>query len=429
MRPEASGNVVALYWDFENIHASLYDLEWAGNRTYNQPSSRGQSGNRFAPQDVLVNIKAVVDYARGVGNLLINRAYNNWQWFSRYRDELNRAGIDLIQIYPKGNFAKNGADIRLALDVLEDIYRHPMLTHVVIVSSDSDFISLAQKLRQQGRTVVGVGVEQATNSYWAQCCDEFRYYHTLPGVTAIVAHAARGQAAELAPAPESAHDPAHEPPREPAHEARPRPAPDEAAPDEAARQDYELILKRGNLRPLPAGWWRAALPLMEEIFREASGGKLDSFDYLESELCARLGAAGFAGDRPLVHKLRGNLFSLWLFKLDKENQTIGLNLPAGESLLRRVEREMARRIVRFAAPPVNVERLAAIIYGDEAPVRLEDARELIEHFEQQRRQQQEQQEEQERQDRQEQQEQLEGQRAAREVDADAAGVRVAAGRV
>ena len=103
MKSESSESVVGLYWDFENMHASL-------NAAANGPNTYARL--RFRPQEALVNIKAVMDYASTVGVIAINKAYANWQWFAAYRDELNQNGLDLIQHFPRG--MKNGADIRLA---------------------------------------------------------------------------------------------------------------------------------------------------------------------------------------------------------------------------------------------------------------------------------------------------------------------------
>jgi uncharacterized LabA/DUF88 family protein len=161
---------VACYFDFENFHAALYDLKY-GESSYQT--------NRWATQDALIKLKAVMNYVAGFGEILINRAYANWQFLSRYRDDLNDFGIDLVQIFPRGKFMKNGADIRLVLDVMEDIERFPFLTHIVVNSSDSDFISLAQKVRQSGRSIIGVGVREATNDFWVKSCNEFKFYHEL----------------------------------------------------------------------------------------------------------------------------------------------------------------------------------------------------------------------------------------------------------
>ena len=130
-------------------------------------------------QAPVVDVVPVLDYAASLGDVIIHRAYGNWQFFSRYRDALNGAGIDLIQMFPRGANMKNSADIRMALDALSDIHAHPHLTHIVVVSSDSDFISLAQKVKQAGKFVAGVGVERNSNRFWIASCNEFRFYSSL----------------------------------------------------------------------------------------------------------------------------------------------------------------------------------------------------------------------------------------------------------
>jgi uncharacterized LabA/DUF88 family protein len=160
---------VAIYWDFENIHACLIDRKY-GRENYVH--------NRYRPQDALVEIEPILDYASSIGDIVIHKAYCNWQFFGKYQDRINTAGMDLIQIFPRGWNAKNGADISLALDVLTDIQQHPHVTHVVIISNDTDFVSLAQKVKQSGRTVVGVGLPEA-NRYWQFSCNEFKQYDAL----------------------------------------------------------------------------------------------------------------------------------------------------------------------------------------------------------------------------------------------------------
>ena len=80
-----------------------------------------------------------------------------------YRGQLVSRAVDLVQLFPAAAYAKNGADIRLAVDAVEDMFRLPDLTHVVIVAGDSDYIALAQRCRRLGRYVVGVGVAGSTS--------------------------------------------------------------------------------------------------------------------------------------------------------------------------------------------------------------------------------------------------------------------------
>ena len=74
---------------------------------------------------------------------------------------------------------KNGADIRLATDVVDDLARFPHLTHVLVAAGDSDYLSVAQKARRSGRQVLGVGVAGSIGRYWEAACDEFRRYDNL----------------------------------------------------------------------------------------------------------------------------------------------------------------------------------------------------------------------------------------------------------
>ena len=162
---------VALYWDFENLHASLCEAR--------QEGAYSKQDNRFKVQDPLVDVAAVMALAASLGPIAINRAYCNWQYFSRYRDALLQGSVELIQLFPPGGSAKNGADIRLCLDAMEDIGRFDHIGTVIVVSGDSDFMPLAQKIKAAGRTLVGVGARPFTNRHWARSCHAFHYYESL----------------------------------------------------------------------------------------------------------------------------------------------------------------------------------------------------------------------------------------------------------
>lgn len=163
---------VALYWDFENLHASLSEARH-GEGSYAKPDGR------FKVQDPLVNVRAVIELAASYGPVAINRAYCNWQFFGRYRDALLQGSVELIQLFPPGQSAKNGADIKLCLDAAEDIARFAHIGTVLIVGGDSDFMPVAQKIKAAGRTLVGVGTRRSTNRHWARSCHDFRYYDSL----------------------------------------------------------------------------------------------------------------------------------------------------------------------------------------------------------------------------------------------------------
>ena len=166
------GRAVAIYWDFENLHAGLIEAKY-GEGAY------AKQDNRFKAQEPMVDVQAVVELAASFGPVAINRAYCNWQFFGRYRDALLQNAVELIQLFPPGASAKNGADIKLCLDAAEDINRFRHIGTVVIVGGDSDFMPVAQKIKAAGRTLVGVGNRRNTNKHWAKSCHEFRYYDSL----------------------------------------------------------------------------------------------------------------------------------------------------------------------------------------------------------------------------------------------------------
>jgi len=180
-----SKDAVAVYWDFENIHASLFDTKH-GSGAY-------QRQNRYTPQEVLVDVQALYDFAATYGNIAINKAYCNWQWFSKYRQSLLKTAVELIQIFPPGASAKNGADIKLSLDALDDVLRFPYISSVVVVGGDSDFIPLAQKIKTAGKQLIGVGCKASTNPHWANSCSEFKYYESLVVETAAIAAEPEGE--------------------------------------------------------------------------------------------------------------------------------------------------------------------------------------------------------------------------------------------
>ena len=130
-------------------------------------------------QEPLIDVQAIVERASSFGPIAINRAYCNWQYYGRYRDALLQSAVELIQLFPPGASAKNGADIKLCLDATEDIARFSHLGTIIIVGGDSDFMPVAQKIKAAGRTLVGLGTRKSTNRHWAKSCHEFRYYESL----------------------------------------------------------------------------------------------------------------------------------------------------------------------------------------------------------------------------------------------------------
>jgi uncharacterized LabA/DUF88 family protein len=189
---DPGGTRVAVYIDFDNIVISRYD-QVHGRSQFQRDKVRGFSqGDRTAEPEVAdklrratVDVGAIIDFASSFGTLVLTRAYADWSApvNADYRGQLVSRAVDLVQLFPAAAYAKNGADIRLAVDAVEDMFRLPDLTHVVIVAGDSDYIALAQRCRRLGRYVVGVGVAGSTSRSLAAACDELVTYDALPGIS------------------------------------------------------------------------------------------------------------------------------------------------------------------------------------------------------------------------------------------------------
>jgi NYN domain/OST-HTH/LOTUS domain len=172
---------VAVYFDFDNIVISRYD-QVHGRNSFHRDKAKGLEKERL--HAATVDLGAVMDFASSFGTLVLTRAYADWSADvnARYHSQLVGRAVDLVQLFPAAAYGKNGADIRLAVDAVEDMFRLPDLTHVVIVGGDSDYIALAQRCKRLGRYVVGIGVAGASSQSLAAACDEFVTYDALPGI-------------------------------------------------------------------------------------------------------------------------------------------------------------------------------------------------------------------------------------------------------
>ena len=113
------------------------------------------------------------DQLSEIGRIILKRAYADWSTEGQRRDQVRDLGIDPIQIFHSES-GKNSSDIRLALDAIDLMYQSPVDTFV-IVSSDTDFVSLVGRLRASGKTVIGAGRKAAVSKTLVMSCDKYYY--------------------------------------------------------------------------------------------------------------------------------------------------------------------------------------------------------------------------------------------------------------
>jgi uncharacterized protein (TIGR00288 family) len=150
------GRNLALFCDFENIALGVRDSQYA------------DFDMRLVIQKLLVK-----------GSIVVKKAYCDWERYKGYKKAMHEAAFELIEIPHVRQTGKNSADIRMVVDALDLCYTKEHIETFVIISGDSDFSPLVSKLRENAKTVIGVGVKNSTSDLLISNCDEFIYYDDL----------------------------------------------------------------------------------------------------------------------------------------------------------------------------------------------------------------------------------------------------------
>ncbi|OLP01866.1 hypothetical protein BVU76_13045 [Mycolicibacterium porcinum] len=251
---------VAVYLDFDNIVISRYD-QVNGRNSFQKDKAKGLEPDKLTR--ATVDVGAILDFASSFGTLVLTRAYADWSadLNAGYREQLVGRAVDLVQLFPAAAYGKNGADIRLAVDAVEDMFRLPDLTHVVIVAGDSDYIPLAQRCKRLGRYVVGIGVAGSSSRVLAAACDEFVVYDSLPGIPT----------------------PAPEPEPKPQKRTRKKEEPDPQAEATALlTRALQIGLEKDDVEWLHNSAVKAQMKRMDPSFSEKSLGFKSFSDFLRS---------------------------------------------------------------------------------------------------------------------------------------------------
>ncbi|CAN5138333.1 hypothetical protein BH20VER2_BH20VER2_01530 [soil metagenome] len=113
------------------------------------------------------------------GHIVVKKAYCDFERYRDFKRSLHEAAFELIEIPHVRQSGKNSADIRMVVDALDLCYTKSHVDTFVIISGDSDFSPLVSKLRENDKTVVGMGVKKSTSDLFISNCDEFLYYDDL----------------------------------------------------------------------------------------------------------------------------------------------------------------------------------------------------------------------------------------------------------
>ena len=147
---------MALFCDFENVALGVRDANY----------------DKF-------DIKPVLERLLLKGNIVVKKAYCDWDRYKAFKAPMHEANFELIEIPHVRQSGKNSADIRMVVDALDMCYTKSHVDTFVIISGDSDFSPLVSKLRENAKKVIGVGVKQSTSDLLVANCDEFIFYDDL----------------------------------------------------------------------------------------------------------------------------------------------------------------------------------------------------------------------------------------------------------
>ncbi len=200
---------MALFCDFENIALGVRDARY----------------DKF-------DIGKVLERLLLKGSIVVKKAYCDWERYKTFKAPMHEASFELIEIPHVRQSGKNSADIRMVVDALDLCYTKAHVDTFVVISGDSDFSPLVSKLRENNKTVIGVGVKNSTSDLLIANCDEFIYYDDL-------VREKRRPAARRAPAKAAAKPAAKAPAGEPSAEEAP--AAGKKSDEERRHEALELI--------------------------------------------------------------------------------------------------------------------------------------------------------------------------------------------
>jgi uncharacterized protein (TIGR00288 family) len=126
-----------------------------------------------------LDIRKVIERLLLKGHIVVKKAYCDFDRYKDFKRSLHEAAFELIEIPHVRQSGKNSADIRMVVDALDLCYTKSHVDTFVIMSGDSDFSPLVSKLRENNKTVIGMGVKKSTSDLFINNCDEFLYYDDL----------------------------------------------------------------------------------------------------------------------------------------------------------------------------------------------------------------------------------------------------------
>ena len=227
-----------------------------------------------------LDIRPIVERLLLKGSIVAKKAYCDWERYKEYKPTMHEAAFELIEIPHTRISGKNSADIRMVVDALDLCYTKEHIDTFVVVSGDSDFSPLVSKLRENAKSVIGVGVKSSTSDLLVNNCDEFIFYDDLVAERKPARRRSRSKPRARADAP------AENAPAEKKPEATP--------PDDSSQKGLDLVVQtaeaiyaeRGDRAKLWGSMIKQTLKRRRPGFSESAYG-FGSFNDLLEEAQSR----------------------------------------------------------------------------------------------------------------------------------------------
>src|SRR5690348_13196244 len=241
------------------------------------------------------DVSLALDALKERGDIVAKFAYANWGRQDGATRQMAENAVQMVQRIPSPRGDKNGADINLALDALEMAFTHTHVNAFAIVSGDSDFIPLVNKLKEYGKTVFVVGGKAFTSTILQQNCHEFISYESLleDGASIIAL-----------PMPDRRDRDRDRDRGKDRKERGPRPAPLDLAQAMPLVERALQVLERRAVQP-QLGLLKSTMLQLDPAFSERAYGANSFSDFIEKLKKAEFINVSGAGGRYIIERRGG----------------------------------------------------------------------------------------------------------------------------
>jgi uncharacterized protein (TIGR00288 family) len=236
------------------------------------------------------------------GDIVAKFAYANWGRQEGATRQMAENAVQMVQRIPSPRGDKNGADINLALDALEMAFTHSHVNAFAIVSGDSDFIPLVNKLKEYGKTVFVVGGRAFTSTILQQNCHEFISYESLLVDTGGGEQRGEQRRERWKDREREQRPPQQQSPQaQPQQQRQPRPAPLELTQAMPLVERALQVLERRGVQP-QLGLLKSTMLQLDPAFSEKAYGSGSFSEFVEKLKRAEYVNVTGSGGRTLIER-------------------------------------------------------------------------------------------------------------------------------